>query len=85
MAKSFWSDLEDAALDEMQRRIDAAKAKYKPAKNLRYVEPCVCAYCKHFMMAAGFAMCERPDGFSADTGDMWHYEMTCDYFKRREE
>ena len=56
--------------------------KYKPAKNLRYVQPRVCAFCKHFDYDDGIAVCERDNGINKSAGDAFEYYMTCDRFVR---
>lgn len=57
--------------------------KLLPPKNLRRVDPRVCATCKHLIVTDGFAICSRPNGFSGDAGDMEHWLNTCDRWAGR--
>lgn len=79
--KDFFSELDDRNFDVMEQAIEKGKRKFKPAENLRYITPRSCAFCKHLHMASGFVVCDRPDGFRGDAGDMIYYEMVCDRFE----
>lgn len=56
--------------------------KLKPAKNLRHKKIRVCATCKFCHNENGAIFCDRGNGINEDVGDMRHWEMICDRWKK---
>ncbi len=58
--------------------------KRKRPKDLRSVNPRVCATCHDYTTCQGGWGCQR-EGALGDTGDMTQYETVCDYWQVRNE